>query len=133
MFELTEEQIEKAIEWWADQVCAPEFDGLSDEERQDPRNVNYQTAEVMASMLVKPVDKDQRQKFKDALREGLQAPDFNPFWGLSVDYHPDRTLSRAAEKASISSNNFPWKTRMSFSEDGSVSASAGYGNPGQTI
>ena len=133
MFKLTDEQIEKAVEWWADQVCAPEFDGLSDGERRDPSNAAYQMAEIMASMSVKPIDKDQRQHFKDALAEGLQDPNFNPFCGLGVDYHPDRTLAAAAEKAGIPLTNFPWKTHMSFSEDGSVSASAGYGNPRQTI
>ena len=38
MFKLTDEQIEKAVQWWADRICAPVFSGLSNEERQDPRN-----------------------------------------------------------------------------------------------
>ena len=38
MEKLTEEQIEKAVNWWADRVVAPIFDGLSKEERKDPVN-----------------------------------------------------------------------------------------------
>ncbi len=133
MFQLTEEQIEKAAEWWADRVCKPTFSGLSDEERKDPRNLQYQLAEAMASTLVEPVGSDQRQQFIDALKEELMNPEYNPFWGLDVDYHPCLTLANAAKKAGIPSTNFPWKTRMRFSEGGVVEAALGYGAPLEPI
>ena len=40
--ELSEEQISKAAEWWADRVCHPKFSGLSPAERQD-RNQRMKT------------------------------------------------------------------------------------------
>ena len=52
MFELTDGQINKATEWWADRVAAPKFDGLNDAERKDPANESYQMAEVLATVLV---------------------------------------------------------------------------------
>jgi hypothetical protein len=130
---LTEKQIEKAAKWWADQVCKPTFSGLSDEECKDPRNRAYQFAEVMASILTEPVDGDQRQQFIDALKEELRSPEYNPFWGLDVDYHPCRTLANAAAKAGVPLTNFPWKTHMRFTEDGAVEAALGYGAPMETI
>ena len=44
---------------------------------------------------------------------------------LSVDYHPDKTLSTAAKAAGLQME-FPWKTTMWLSA-GSLSLSAGYG------
>jgi len=127
MFKLTEEQIEKAVEWWADRVCAPVFSGLSATDRADPVNDAYQMAEMMATIAVKPVDDSKRQAFIDALKEELSSPDYNSWMGLGVDYGPDLVLARAAEKAGISISNFPWKTHMSFLEDGKVKAAMGYG------
>lgn len=127
MFKLTEEQIEKAAEWWADRVCAPTFSGLSDEERKDPVNKAYQMAEVMTAMSVESITDDKRAGFIAALKEELRGSDYNSWQGLGVDYGPDRYLVKAAEKAGIPGGNFPWKTHMSFSEDGKVKVSLGYG------
>ena len=100
---------------------------MSDAERLDPVNDAYQMAEKMAAMAVENVSDGKRQAFIDALKEELSNPDYNSWWGLGVDCGPDRTLARAAEKAGIPSSNFPWKTRMNFSEDGKVKAAMGYG------
>jgi hypothetical protein len=129
VFKLTEEQIEKAAQWWADRVCAPTFDGLSNEERKKPTNRGYQMAELMAAILTEPVEADQREKFIAALKEELQSELYNPWQGLGVDYGPDSVLARAAEKAGVSTHNFPWKTHMGFDEDGTVKAACGYGAP----
>ena len=80
-------------------------------------------------MLVKPVVGNEREQFIIALREELQAENYNPYRGLSVDYHPCPPLHKAAKKAGISLDNFPWKTRMSFDEDGTVRATLGYDEP----
>lgn len=127
MFKLTDEQIEKAAQWWADRVCAPTFSGLSNEERRDPRSRGYQVGEIMAAMLTKPVATDERERFVAALKEELQAEDYNPHFGLNVDYHPCSTLQNAAKKASIPLENFPWKTYLVFGEGGIVKAASGYG------
>ena len=125
MEKLTKEQIEKAVNWWADRVAAPIFDGLSKEERKDPVNDGYQMAEVLANLLVKPVDITAREKFIDALREELQKENTRATWGLFTDYGPDAILDDVANKAGISLNNFPWKTCMWF-KDGKVIVALGY-------
>jgi hypothetical protein len=106
MFELTDEQIDKAAMWWSNIITNPKFDGLSKEERKD-------SAEV----------------FAEALKDELRNKEYNPYWGLSVDYHPCSELADAAKKAGVSGNNFPWKTSMWFKEDGSVSVAYGYQQP----
>lgn len=126
---LTEEQIDKAASWWADRVCSPRFDGLSDRERQDPANRSYQMAEIMAAMMTERVDDDKREAFIQALSDELRSDDYNPWVGLHVDYHPGPELARAASAAGISHHNFPWKTGLSFYEDGTVKAACGYGQP----
>lgn len=133
MFKLTDEQAEKAAQWWANRVCAPIFNGLSDEERKNPRNTAYQMAEVMATMAVEPVSDSKREKFIAALKTELQAEKYNPYWGLSVDYGPCATLHHAAKKAGVPQTNFPWKTNMSFREDGTVAVSMGYATPYESI
>ena len=67
MFELTDEQINKATTWWANVITCPKFDGLSDEERKDPINNAYQFAEMMASTMIENVSVEQRDKFIEAL------------------------------------------------------------------
>ena len=129
MFKLTAIQIAKATEWWADRVCAPRFDGLSEAERGDPANDSYQFAEMLAAMSTVPIDEDQRGKFIAALQEELKAEGYKPYLGLSVDYHPCQELARAAKEAGVPSKNFPWKTSMYFDADGTVKAACGYGKP----
>jgi hypothetical protein len=132
MYNLTDEQIEKAVNWWAERIACPKFDGLSQEERKDPANRSYQMAEVMASMLVEPIDNSVSDKFKAELRKQLEN-DYNPYHGLHVDYGPDLILGNAAQAAGVSAHNFPWKTSMYFGEDGTVKVRSGYSAPMETI
>ena len=120
MYYLTNEQIEKAVNWWAEQIEQPTFDAGAD-------SPEMKLAETMAGMLVKPIDVECITKFKDELRSALKDKDYNPFRGLHVDYHPDLILFEAAKGAGINESNFPWKTNMYFKDDGSVSVSSGYG------
>ena len=131
MFELTNEQIEKAIEWWANAIVRPVFDGLSNKERQDPRNEGYQMAEMLATVTHKEPTSEQLEAFKVALRNNLEDDDYIPQRGLHVDYGPDLTLGSAAKDAGInvSTTRFPWKTNMWFYGDGRVGVSAGYRAP----
>jgi len=133
MTKLTELQVTKATEWWADRICSPVFDGLSKEERRDPANEPYRLAEMLATMSIKPVGGNQREKFIAALREEIEAESYNSLFGLSVDYHPCRELAQAAKEAEIPRSNFPWKTYMHFDADGTVKAACGYGKPLETI
>ena len=130
MFKLTDEQIEKAVNWWVNAIRQPTFDGLSDEERADPKNDGYQMAEMMATLAVKPKTEEQMDAFKKALRDELLSSEYNPYHGLHVDYGPCVPLHNAAEKAGIvGGTTFPWKTNMYFRDDGSVRVSAGYRSP----
>lgn len=130
---LTERQMDIAIEWWADRVCKPKFDGLTEQERQDPANDAYKFAEGLALLLVEPVTDEQRERFKNALREEMQSSEFlsNPV--LRIDYHPNQVLAKAAEQAGISENNFPWKTWMHFWNDGAVECATGYAAPVEVL
>lgn len=131
---LTAEQIEKAVNWWADRVCAPSFSGLTEEERSDPRNAHNLCAEAMAYMAVEPVSEEQRRTFVKALQDKLAQADWHTMRaGLRVDYYPGPILAEAAQIAGIPTDNFPWKSRTRFREDGSVWAACGYGNPAQKL
>jgi hypothetical protein len=124
---LTNEQIEKAVVWWADRVAKPTFRALNDEERKSPGNDGMKFAELLATMNVLPVTQEQRVKFMDALRAQLEIESmFGVLDYLSVDYGPCTVLSNAAKIAEISENNFPWKTNMWFNDDGTVTVSLGY-------
>lgn len=130
MFNLTNEQIEKAVEWWANAILSPVFDGLSKEERQDPKNEGYQMAEMLATVAHKEPTSEQLETFKVALRNNLEDDEYNQRWGLHVDYGPCGELGNAAETAGIPIGSlFPWKTSMYFFEDGRVGVSAGYRAP----
>ncbi len=117
---LTNEQIEKAVNWWAERVDQPTFDAGAD-------SPEMELAEVMANMLTTPVTENCIEKFKSELRNALKDKDYNPWQGLHTDYHPDLVLFEAAKVAGINANNFPWKTSMYFNDGGSVRVSLGYG------
>ena len=130
MYLLTDEQIEKAVNWWADAIRQPKLDGLNDTERADPKNDSYQMAEMMATLAVKPKTEKQLDDFKKALRDELLSSEYNPYHGLRVDYGPCLELHNAAEKAGIGGGiTFPWKTNMCFHDDGSIKVSAGHRAP----
>lgn len=129
---LTAEQIDKAVNWWAKQLGSPTFKTLSNEERSDPSTAPAAIAEGMAMMLAKDITYEQGEVFKTALRESLTGRDVMR-WELSVDYSPTNTLGDAAQKAGIPLTNFPWKTNMSFGDDGSVKVALGYRSPYEQI
>lgn len=130
MYLLTDEQIEKAVNWWVGAIRKPKFDGLSNEERADPKNDDYQMAEMMATLAVRPKTEQQLDAFKGALRDELLSSEYNPYHGLHVDYSPCIELHNAAEKAGIVGGmTFPWKTNMYFDDEGNVKVSAGYRAP----
>ena len=123
---LTDEQIDKAVNWWAEQVDHPGFDAGED-------SLEMIMAETMASMLVVPVAQECKTKFKDELRSALKDKEYNPLQGVHTDYHPDLILFEVAQASGVSEHNFPWKTNMYFRDDGSVHVSSGYGGEIQHI
>ena len=78
---LTEDQITKAAEWWADQVCAPSFDN------GDPSPAGG-IAMALAMMNTETVTDDKRRSFVDALSAKLREINAGSFFVLDVDYHP---------------------------------------------
>ncbi len=119
-YKLTDKQIEKAVNWWAERVEQPTFDAGAD-------SPEMELAEAMANMLTIPVTENCIEKFKGELRDALKDKDYNPWQGIHTDYHPDPILFEAAKGAGINVSNFPWKTSMYFKDDGSVQVSLGYG------
>jgi len=124
MKELSEKQIEVAVNWWAEKIVVPKFDNGD----------NSPTGGVtvaLALMASTRVSEDKIGPFKEALIEGLKT---NPFamQGIHVDYGPCEILHDAMVKADIPTNNAPWKTNMSF-HDGGVRVSYGYGQPWEDL
>ena len=119
-YRLTDEQIEKAVNWWAERIEQPTFDAGAD-------SPEMKLAEAMATMLTSTVAEGCIEKFKNELCRALKDEDYNPWDGLHTDYGPDRTLSEVATASGVDTNNYPWKTNMYFEDDGSVRVSLGYG------
>ncbi len=120
--ELTDGQIQAAVNWWADKVARPKMDNGDDSPAGG-------IGMMLGMLLVKPVASEQQEVFKAALSKKLKE---NGTPWLSVDYGPDRLLGEAMEEAGISLHNAPWKTSMSF-YDGKVTVSYGYGAPSVQI
>jgi hypothetical protein len=129
---LSEEQIEKAVNWWADQIQNPRYQTLSSEERKDPATLPAAGAEALMTKAAANMPKlgpEQIDTFKKALASILRRE--NPRY-IRVDYDPDIYLAGAADEASISHLLFSWKTSMLF-ENGGVRAGVGYGTLLETI
>ncbi len=128
--QLTKQQIDSAVEFWAEQVQHPQFRTLSSEERRQRETEPAAMAEMMASMLAKEVPGDAITAIKKILKQRLS--DFPPGDGLHVDYAPEEFLSLAGTEAGIPQHNWPWKTNMWF-EDGETIVSCGYGGKRETL
>ena len=126
---LTEEQINKATEWWGEIIGGtPNFQALSTTERISGNNRGMETCEMMATAFRKDIDPDAIERFKAELHNRLSDPGFSAYHGLGVDYDPCPCLYGAAVAAGIDVciNTFPWKTHMYF-EDNKVRVKYGYG------
>ena len=108
-----------AANWWADAIKAPRYDN------GDP--VTSMLATVLDADRARPTT-SQQVRFADALQQRIEAllERMGEFGcTLTVDYGPDLILREAAEDAGLSSQEFPWKTRMWVYSD-YVTVSAGY-------
>ncbi len=73
---------------------------------------------MMATLLVRPVSDEAREKFVDHLTAYIERElEKGREVFLSVDYGPCVPLAEAADAAGIPENNFPWKTCMWVSEN----------------
>ncbi len=117
MQKLTNEQIEAAVNWWANAIRNPKFDDGDD-------GSGGGMAMMMATLARKSPNEDEIEAFKVALAEELCSNENVAYLGLSCDYGPDGTLADALQKAGMDVS-LPWKTNMNF-RDGKVSVSHGY-------
>lgn len=112
MNKLTKTQIDKAVNWWAEVIQKPRFDNG---DKSEAGFIGSIFASVAQSKFTP--SQEQVEKFKMYLKEELEKEGYFVFDGLHVDYHPEKILSDAAQKANISELNFPWKTSMWFRDD----------------
>ena len=131
---MTAEQIDAAVDWWADRLRNKQFSGLSPEERMSGENTGYQVAEMMAGDMSKKeaanITDEQVKLFKISLGHLItdRVAKGNGFVYLSVDYGPDMNLAQCLEFAGlpVSSTILPWKTTMWLTEERGVEVAAGY-------
>ena len=117
---LTEKQIEKAVNWWANVICKPKFDNGDKSEAGG-------VCMLLAHANKTTVQENQIKKFKDSLSEQLRKCRYLAY-ALECDYHPSPMLAQACKDAEISESNVPWKTHMIFkcSTEDIVRVSYGY-------
>jgi len=115
---LTDEQIKKATEWWANAISNPKFDN------GDPSEAGGM-AMMLALINKETVENDRIELFKAIFAIALKS-DPDARWGIHCDYGPCSILAEAMKDAGISTSNAPWKTNMNF-EDDKVFVSYGYG------
>lgn len=125
-------QIQAAARWWSDHLRRHvTFSGLSDEERTDPRNLDYQLAERMMAFARPTYTAEQADAFERELTSVLAA-NRDAVQSLAVDYTPPPLFVWLLRRAGIEDLAIdfalPWKTLMTFN-DGGVQVSAGYGAP----
>lgn len=123
---ITEEQITKAVEWWANSLERPKFDNGD----PPPTGGTTMALAMMAAAGSDP-QAESLDTFKCVLADKIRinAVRHNLDVTMGVDYHPDLMLSEAANEAGISDMRFSWKTQMWITRDGRVRVSQGYAAP----
>lgn len=118
-----DKEVAVAVQWWADI--------LSGRAKQDNGDAMTGMLMNMLSDTIKPPTTEQLDIFKEALAASMHATARSGYYmSLVVDYHPDKLLREAAEKAGICADAppFPVKTYMRI-EKGSVKVNYGYRAP----
>ena len=124
-----EKLIDTAVNWWTEKVT-----GFHHHDNGD-RSEQSALAMMMADIMTKPVAEEQAEVFKKTLKKLVteeldRLEDGQKSWGveLGCDYGPCVLLGQAADKAEISTLNFPFKTWMRITET-DVKVHDGYGAP----
>ena len=124
-----EEVIITASMWWADKL----------RKRQPHNNGDHSKSSIIACMLAdlgtKNVTEEQYKVFEHELAVGIEKEydeyvvkhNFQCIY-IGCDYDPCYILAEAANKAGISTLNFPFKTHMSITKN-KVLVADGYGKP----
>lgn len=115
--QLTPQQINLAVNWWANVIQHPKFDAGAD-------NPGLVIAEILALQNVQEISEEDLHIFRLRLANLLSQPLTNDT--LSVDYTPCLLLVAATQGTKIPTSNFPWKTCMWFGQESTVSVSYGY-------
>jgi len=119
--ELSKEQIDVAIGWWAKVIQDPKFDN-GDSSMAGGMGL------MLAEMTKTNVTDKQLQIFANRLRSLLTSDDSIEREGLNCDYGPCEILRVAMDEACIPLTQAPWKTNMNL-RDGKVKVSYGYAAP----
>jgi hypothetical protein len=111
-----------AAKFWAD-FLRKDFD-------QDNGDIGQSMLANMTKGMLPEIDSKRVDKFQEYLEESIQQMwDSSSYEFIGVDYHPDLTLSDAAEKAGLGDlfNRLPFKTSMWLdSKANEVKVSVGY-------
>lgn len=129
-----------AAEWWAKQIANPTFRTTSAEEDRASTSEEFRITllgNYLAHRLADqhPVTTGQLATFTSALEAIISRDTDDRGWhyGLHVDYHPDHSLTEAANTAGINESRFPYKTHLWLHQNGTVTARLGYGAPEQLV
>ncbi len=118
MTPITNEQIEKAVNWWASQLTNVSRSIDSD---SSVMSLVQDTIRAEGIGSAASITEDQVERFKAALRQWLQGRWYQST-RLDTNYEPDYALTAALEEAGIDPDfALPPKISMLFYPDGSVS------------
>lgn len=131
--------LETAADWWIEQITGHKMNwdnGAQNAGSKEERDLGmrmFLLGNLTANIARERITDDQVLAFRDSLiRQLREAHNNYPTITLSVDYHPDRYLSEAAQEAGIDDYVFPCKTTMWIKSD-SIEVKLGYGAPIKTV
>lgn len=109
MNKLTNEQVETAVNWWANVVVNPKFDNGDD-------SFTGKMTEMLMTRNVKKLSDHQVAVFRNFLTHVVSGFDKDDL--LTCDYHPCEQLSLACTASLVPETNIPIKTSMYFRRGG---------------
>lgn len=119
---ISEEDIRKAVNWWAQFAKDPKPHSNGD------RGLHSILAGALCDTQSEPADPETVDLFREDLEARLAAlaDSGKPAIFLDCDYAPCKLLADSAREAGVRLENFPWKTSMHI-EPGKVVVKYGYG------
>jgi hypothetical protein len=139
---ISEKVLQTAADWWAEQITGQKLNwdngasqNASSKEDRDISMTMFLLGNMTANMAREKITPAQISTFKNSLVRQLKEDYDSCYYPnilLSVDYHPERYLSIAAEEAGIDDFAFPCKTDMWITER-SIQVKLGYSADIKTI